>query len=280
MAAGATIKIKGKAGAFSNGELAARELGLDLTNMKLYGSVNGTTVFMLDTGLLNVVEDVTPQLGGDLDAQGNKITGLGTPTAGTDAVTKSYVDAAINGLSWEEPVLAQQADATLDPGASPTTGDRYIIGNAAALHANFGVITGVGDDDIVEFDGADFVVEFDASVAGEGAAAYDESQNATYVYNGTAWVQMGGVADHGGLTGLGDDDHTQYALIASGAGAPVSTPSRVGIIYVDTTADRAYQAVGVASSADWQILSSPAATETLTNKTISAATNTIDGGTI
>ena len=41
-----------------------------------------------------VVEDTTPQLGGQLDAVTNKITNLGTPTANTDAATKAYVDSS------------------------------------------------------------------------------------------------------------------------------------------------------------------------------------------
>lgn len=40
--------------------------------------------------------------------------------------------------------------------------------------------------------------------------------------------------------------------ISSGAGAPSSTPSKVGDIYIDTTGDDAYVAVGTASSADWE----------------------------
>tara|TARA_B100001094_G_scaffold333364_1_gene411111 strand:+ start:1911 stop:4271 length:2361 start_codon:yes stop_codon:yes gene_type:complete len=45
--------------------------------------------------LANIVEDTTPQLGGVLDAQTNKIQNLGTPTAGTDAATKTYVDTQV-----------------------------------------------------------------------------------------------------------------------------------------------------------------------------------------
>lgn len=40
--------------------------------------------------------------------------------------------------------------------------------------------------------------------------------------------------------------------ISSGAGAPASTPTKVGDIYIDTTGDDAYIAVGTASSADWE----------------------------
>ena len=52
----------------------------------------------------DVVTDVTPQLGGELDAQTNKIVNLGTPTANTDAATKAYVDsaAAAGGVSSVE----------------------------------------------------------------------------------------------------------------------------------------------------------------------------------
>lgn len=45
MAAGTLIKIKRKAGAFVGAELAAGELGLDVTNSKVYSSVDGATVF-------------------------------------------------------------------------------------------------------------------------------------------------------------------------------------------------------------------------------------------
>ena len=45
------------------------------------------------SGILNVVDDTTPELGGQLDALTNKIVNLGTPTASADAATKAYVDA-------------------------------------------------------------------------------------------------------------------------------------------------------------------------------------------
>lgn len=61
--------------------------------------------------------------------------------------------------------------------------------------------------------------------------------------------------DHGSIAGLSDDDHTQYAIISSQAGAPSSTPSRVGAINVNTTGDVAYIATDTASSADWDAIS-------------------------
>lgn len=41
------------------------------------------------------------------------------------------------------------------------------------------------------------------------------------------------------------------ATISSGAGAPGSTPSKVGDIYIDTSTPAAYIATGTSSSADW-----------------------------
>ena len=82
-------------------------------------------------------------------------------------------------------------------------------------------------------------------------------------------------ADHGDLAGLADDDHTQYSLISSQAGAPSSTPSRVGEINIDTTNDLVYIATDTASSADWDLMVDSDATQTLTNKTIDANNNTI-----
>lgn len=80
------------------------------------------------------------------------------------------------------------------------------------------------------------------------------------------WTEVtqsgGGSSDHGALTGLGDDDHTQYSLLSSGAGAPSSTPTRTGEVYVDTTNDVAYISTGTASSADWKQSSGEAVTGT------------------
>ena len=43
-----------------------------------------------------------------------------------------------------------------------------------------------------------------------------------------------------------------YSAVTSGAGVPSTTPAALGDIYIDTTNDDAYIAVGTASSADWE----------------------------
>jgi len=46
----------------------------------------------------------------------------------------------------------------------------------------------------------------------EGMLSYDKSTTSLQLYDGTTWQTIGvvGVLDHGLLTNLGDDDHTQY----------------------------------------------------------------------
>jgi len=71
------------------------------------------------------------------------------------------------------------------------------------------------------------------------------------------------------------------SVVSSGAGAPATTPEAVGDIYIDTTADTVYVATDTVSSADWDLLQAGgsyvtlAGTETLTNKTINSASNTL-----
>lgn len=64
-------------------------------------------------------------------------------------------------------------------------------------------------------------------------------------------LSTGVSTDHGDLIGLGDDDHTQYALTSNGATAPGSAPQRVGEIYVDTVTDLAYVGTDTAGSGDF-----------------------------
>jgi len=79
-------------------------------------------------------------------------------------------------------------------------------------------------------------------------------------------------SEHSSLLNLGADDHTQYSLISSQAGAPTSTPSRVGEVNVDTTADDAYISAGTGSSSDWK-LASETATSIKTKYESNADTN-------
>lgn len=43
-------------------------------------------------------------------------------------------------------------------------------------------------------------------------------------------------------------------ITANGTGAPATTPTSIGQMYIDTAAEKVYVSTGTASSADWKIL--------------------------
>ena len=115
----------------------------------------------LSTTELNYVDGVTSAIQTQLDnklalaggtmsgaiAMGtNKITGLGTPTDGTDAATKNYVDSAAQGIDWKASVRAATTAAVtlasdlengdvLD-GVTLATGNRVLVKNQSTGSEN------------------------------------------------------------------------------------------------------------------------------------------------
>ncbi|HET9563406.1 MAG TPA: hypothetical protein VFP27_02610 [Mycobacterium sp.] len=78
----------------------------------------------------------------DRSMGGFKITGLGTPTTGTDATTKDYVDNTAAGLSWKEAVriattanITQSSLAAID-GVTPAANDRVLCKDQTTTTAN------------------------------------------------------------------------------------------------------------------------------------------------
>lgn len=129
----------------------------------------------------------------------NKITGLADGTADTDAATYGQLQQALAGLDFQPDIDVKVANATTSyPGdgtlPAAATGQRYILeSGTGSLHANWGTITGVGDDDIVEYNGSAWEVAYDVSVQGEGAITWNRDQD-TFEYWTTAWAEFGGLA--------------------------------------------------------------------------------------
>jgi hypothetical protein len=153
---------------------------------------------------------------GNLNFQGTStITGVTNPVNASDVVNKGYFDAALVGLDFQADVDGIQTDNTLDPGATPATGVRYIITDSGNLHANFGTISGVGDNDIVEYNGSAFVVAYDVSVQGEGAITWDTASNSWYYYN-TSWGAFGGLDALTAGTGLIKSGNVVHVNLGAG----------------------------------------------------------------
>jgi len=165
------------------------------------------------SGIRNHINDVAKHR--EINDSGSAATDLwSADKIGTE------IDNALAGLDFQPDVLDIQTDATLDPGATPSTGDRYIISASATLHANFGTITGIGDDDIVEYNGSAFVVAYDISAEGEGALTWDQDSNTFQKWDGTSWEEFGGLS---GITaGLGLTKSSNTLNVGPGDGIDVA----------------------------------------------------------
>jgi hypothetical protein len=168
-------------------------------------------------------------MSGQLAMNDNRIIGVGAPVNATDGARKIDIDNAIANLNWQDDVLAIQIDNTLDPSATPVTGDRYIITDSANLNANFGTIAGLGDDDIVEFDGTEFVVVFDISAQGANSAGTFVTNLADshfYRYN-TSWASFDGLDAI--VAGVGLERSGNTFNVNMGAGIAQLPSDEVGI---------------------------------------------------
>lgn len=162
---------------------------------------------------------------GTATLSGGTLSGLITPTAGTHATNKDYVDSLLQGLDWQESVLSQVNFVTSEP-ATPNTGDRYI--NTATGNSSL-TTQAVTVNYIYEWNGSTWT----ESIPTEGFAAWVEDEDVLYVFNGTNWVKFGTTVTHGNLLGLSADDHTQYLL--EDATRPLSANWDVGAFTITGT---------------------------------------------
>ena len=66
-------------------------------------------------------DGVKVQFGDDVELNGNKVIGLGTPTSGSDAATKTYVDSSISAISTSTIAQGNSNIAVVDNGTGTVT---------------------------------------------------------------------------------------------------------------------------------------------------------------
>jgi len=114
----------------------------------------------------------------------------------------------------------------------------------------------------------------------------DGTSGQVLITNGAGTVSFGNIpsvaTDHGALTGLSDDDHTQYPIITSGTISVA--PTRIGALHVNPSFDTVYIGKGTGSVLDWIPLTQNTDTNTSLSDTNQVLTGNrtvdIDGGSL
>lgn len=171
-------------GTIANGALATNPLA----RANHSGTQTASTVSDFDTAVRTSRLDQMAAPTAAVAMNSQRVTGVATPTAGTDAANKNYVDDAVAGLSWKGEVrVATTANGTLASafangssvdGVSLVTGDRILLKDQTTQTEN-GIYT-------VNASGAPTRAT-DADSAGEinGAAVFVTNGTAN---QGTRWV--------------------------------------------------------------------------------------------
>jgi len=138
--------------------------------------------------------------------------------------------------------LADVTDATNVAAAGATMDSELIATSAGAADAG----------KPIKLDAAGHV---DATMINDADISLDNvTEGSTNKYfTSTEKTKLSGIETGADVTDATNVSAAGAAIITSGAGVPGSTPSKVGDIYIDTTNDNAYIAVGTASSSDWEI---------------------------
>ncbi len=195
----------------------------------------------------------------DVSWGGFKLTNLGAPVAGTDGANKTYVDAAINGLSWKDNVrVASTANVVVATGTLLTidgvvtvAGDRVLLKNQTAGAENGIYIAATGAwTRSADATGATDLIQAAVFVS-EGTTQSDTAwvmtTNAPITVGTTSltWAQFGAGAVYAAGNGLTLTANT--FAVGAGTGIVVSAGSTA----VDTTviATQAYVTTAITGMA-------------------------------
>jgi len=184
-----------------------------------------------------VLQDGSRAMSANLSLGNFKITNLANGTNPGDAVNLSQLDAALAGLDFQKDINDLVSDAsTTAPGAglpAAATGQRYILeSGTGSLAAGWGTISGVGDNDIVEYNGTAWVVSYDVSVQGEGALVWNRDENYFMRWDGSSWNEFGGLAGITAGAGLDKSGNVLLIDLATNPGLEFDIPGDSGKLRV------------------------------------------------
>jgi len=106
----------------------------------------------------------------------------------------------------------------------------------------------------------------------------DDSSSSHKFVTATQITKLTDIEENADVTDAANVSQAGAPIISSGSGAPSGSPTKVGDIYIDTTGDNAYIAVGTSSSSDWEV-SNDGAGSGSTNLSWTAASSTVASST-
>lgn len=211
------------------------ELAIDNIN------INGNNISSIDT---NGNISLDPNGTGTVDVNGARITNLGTPTAGNDAVTRDYVDNKVSGLTWKQAAnllaignvpltgtIASMTALNIDGHGALGNGYRLLLlgqitpsDNGIYLYSESGsnyTLTRPSDADTYnELIGASIFIQEGTLYANSGWV-----QSNTYItsFSNQSWVQFSGAGAYTAGDGLGQTGTTFFVQTAANGGIEVAT---------------------------------------------------------
>lgn len=172
-----------------------------------------------------------------LDLQGQRITGIGDPSAATDAANRQYVDNVARGLYWKEPVRAAPTanitiatpGATMD-GVTLATNDRVLLMNQTTPSQN-GIYVWTGASTpltrSLDADGGTELAPGTAVSVTQGTVNGDKTfvmiSDAAITIGSTSmtWGQIGGGTPYTGSNGVALTGQNFSGVAQSGGGLTV-----------------------------------------------------------
>jgi len=188
------IKLKRGTTTPTTSDIVSGEVAVDTSTQKLYINDSGTVKEIGGGGLADIVDDTTPQLGGNLDLNSNDITGTGNiDIAGTSTVTPSVTITTTNDGVDAGPIIDLVRDSS-----TPATADylgqlKFRGDNDAGSSQVYAKITGkIGD---VTSGSEDGIIEFAVKNGGSNDIPVRINQNGIYLNAGFDLKFEGTTAD-------------------------------------------------------------------------------------
>jgi hypothetical protein len=231
---------------------------------------NGTSWASITAGLTDIVGDATPQLGGNLDLNGNNITGSGDiPAANLTGTLPAIDGSALTGIATDvvddtTPQLGGNLDVNSNNIVSASNGDINLApngtGNVLLGNYEFDVDQTVGasqDDYVLTYDNSTGHISLEAA-ASATTGTFTPAFSTTAATDQDASIASDYDAQVGHYTRIGNLVHIEATIITDSVswtyvngGAASQSVTVVGLPFTVKNATNYYPSISVGSFASW-----------------------------